>query len=303
VIAVSGKNWWVSTRSLIILILLEIAIGILISGQTVTMVCIVIIAVPVAVLLLLRPFYAYLIGLLLLPFWTITLTGGGQEIAGQVDFRFADVVFIMSGIGVAAKIAMDKEFKPLGSPLDISLILLFLWMGLSFFWSVSVSASLVDYTKKIYGLAIFYITLNVVRSRKDLNKVLLAWTVTGLVLALVGLHELFTTGLNLAEFIAGKTIKHWGEPVRASAFAENPNKLAFALGVSMLVAFTYYSVSRGRGNKIGVFVGIALMLVVFITTLSRTSWIAFAVTIVMLFLLSPRVRWPCFSLGFRHLPV
>jgi putative inorganic carbon (HCO3(-)) transporter len=283
-------------HKLIFFIVLEIAIGLTAIVLPLKIALILLLGLPVVLLLLLRPFYAYLLGIILLPIWTLTLTGA--EEAGKIDFRFADVAFILAAIGLLVKMALDKDFTFRGSSLDFPMVLFFAWMGISFIWATSFTASLVDFVKKLEGLAIFYLTVNFARRREDLNTILIVWIITGLVTSLFGLYELMTTGLKFAESLAVKVvITHWGEPVRTSAYAEGPNKLAFALGISLLLAFSYYGINKKPWTKRFIFLAIIVMLIVLISTLSRTGWIAFFLSLLFLFLVAPKTRKPVITLA------
>jgi len=280
-------------RNLILLIVLEIAIGLIAITLPLKYGLILLLGLPAVLILLLRPFHAYLLGIFLLPFWTITYSGA-QQVAGEVDFRFADIAFILAAMGLLVKMASEKDFTFQRSPLDLPFIFLFFWMGLSFLWGASFLASLIDLSKKIYGLVIFYLTLNVVRQRKDLNTVLIVWVITGFSMGALGLYELMTTGLQFAEKLAvsGTAVAHWGEPVRTSAYAENPNKLAFSLGICIYLTLSFYSINKKPLVKVFTFFTIILMLVILATTLSRIGLIAFSISLLFFFVLAPKIRKP-----------
>jgi hypothetical protein len=278
-------------HNLIFLIVLEIAIGLIAITLPLKYGLILLLGLPVVVILLLRPFYTYLLGIFLLPFWAITFTGA-QQVSGEVDFRFADIAFILAAIGLMIKMSTEKDFDIRKSPLDLPMILLFAWMALSFVWGTSFLASLIDLFKKIYGLAIFYLTLNIVRQRKDLNTVLIVWVITGLSMGVIGLYELMTTGLQFAEPLAETTIAHWGEPVRTSAYAENPNKLAFDLGICIYLTLAFYSINKKLLVKVFAFFTLILMLIVFASTLSRIGLIAFSLSLFFFLVVAPKIRKP-----------
>src|SRR4030043_1512160 len=97
-------------HNLIIFILLEIVLGLSAIVFPIKVVLILLLGLPVILILLLRPFYAYILGVILLPVWSITWTGA-EQIPEAVDFRFADIFFIVGVLGLMLKMASDRDFR------------------------------------------------------------------------------------------------------------------------------------------------------------------------------------------------
>src|SRR4030042_2759252 len=283
---------------LIIFLCLELVIGLSAIVLPIKIVLILVLGLPVILILLLRPFYAYILGVILLPVWSITWTGAAQ-IPEAVDIRFADILFIVGILGLILKMASDKDFQFAGSNIDFPLLLLFTWMGLSLSWTSDLTAGIIDSIKKIYGLTLFYLTVNLVRNRRNLDIILKVWILTGISWSTAAIIELVSIGLPKATNLVEKygVISHWGERVRSSAFAENPNKLGTILSFSLLIAFAQYAISQKRWIKRILFVIILVMFTGLIATLSRTTWAVFVFVSVLLFIWVKHIRKVTVALG------
>ena len=283
---------------LIIFLFLELALGLSAIVLPINIVLILLLGLPAILILLLRPFYAYILGVILLPVWDITWTGA-QQIPEAVDFRFADILFIVGVLGLMLKVALDKDFQFAGSNIDFPLLLLFTWMAVSLSWTFDLSAGIIDFIKKIYGLILFYLTVNLVRNKRNLDIVLKVWILTGIIWSIAAIIELVSMGLPQAVGLIEKhgIISHWGERVRSSAFAETPNKLGTILSFSLLIAFAQYAISQKRWSKIILFVAILVMLLALISTMSRTTWAAFFLISILLFIWVKNIRKLTFAFG------
>lgn len=285
-------------HNLIIFIFLEIALGLSAIVFPIKIVLILLLGLPAILILLLRPFYAYILGVILLPVWSITWTGAAQ-IPEAVDIRFADIFFIVGALGLMLKMASDRDFRFTGSNIDFPLLLLFTWMGLSLSWTSDLSAGIIDFIKKIYGLALFYLTVNLARNRRNIDIILKVWILTGIIWGLAAIIELVSIGLPKAASLIEKygVISHWGERVRSSALAETPNKLGTILGFSLLISFAQYAISQKRWSKIILFVAILVMLLALISTMSRTTWAAVFLSSILLFIWVKNIRKLTVALG------
>ncbi len=245
--------------------------------------------VPAVLYLVKNPKRSYYLGILLLPFWTVTITGETQ-VTGVPEFRWADVAFVIAGVGFVLKGLLERNLDFRTSHIEIPLFLLFLWMGASFFWSNSLSASSTELIRKTYGLVIFYLTLNFVRGPGDLNKVIGVWILAALIAALFSIHELFSEGLAGAlRVVARGQLEVWGKGVRSSAFFVTPNKLGLFLNIAVLLGITQYARTTKRFGKQAILLIEAVLLVAVICTLSRTSWVTLLLGSVLLTPLLPKM--------------
>lgn len=275
---------------LLLLVLTEVIVGLtaLIFPWKFVILCAILI--PIVPFLLHNPKHAYYLGILLMTFWTITFTGK-KQVMGVPEFRWADAAFIIAAMGFIYRGLAGRNLTFQKSGIEIPLFVLFLWMGLSFFWSPSFSASSIEFIRKSYGLTIFYLTLNFVGNRSDLDKVIKVWIVAALVAALFGLYELFSEGLKAAlQVIKQGEVTVWGRAVRSSAFFITPNKLGLFLNIGIILGLCQYVRTRNRLYKKFIVLSEVILFGALICTLSRTSWVTLTLGCLFLSAASPRIR-------------
>lgn len=241
---------------------------------------------PTCIFLLLNPFYAYLLGILLFPFWTITITGQAQ--AQGVDFRWADIAFIIAAIGWIYKGLLHKNLDLKKSPLDFPIFLIFLWMVLSFFWSKDLGISTYELLKKLYAFFVFYLTLNLINSRRKFDLALKTWIISGLIASFFGLYEMyFQAFAKLAgQLQPGAT----GWTLRSTAFFLTPNKLGYFLNLCIMLGLGQYAITKSALWKKFLFILIIIMFIVLVSTFSRTSYMTFVAGAFVMFLSSKETR-------------
>jgi O-antigen ligase len=251
---------------------------------------------PLCLFLLLRPFYAYLLGILLFPFWTITLTGKPQE-AG-FDLRWADAAFIIAAMGWLYNGLSNKKVSFKTTPLDFSIFLLFFWIGLSFFWSRNMEVSTYEFTKKLYAILVFYLTVNFVKTRQDFEVVLKIWVISGVIAALFGMYEMYAEAFPK---VTGQLIPDrgvWG--LRSTGFFLTPNKLGFFLSLSIMLGLCQYATTDSVLGRKFFLVSVFVMLIALVSTLSRTTYVTFISGALIMFLFSKGARKAltvCFVVG------
>lgn len=241
---------------------------------------------PMCLFILLKPLYGYLLGILLFPFWTITLTGRPQE-AG-FDLRWADAAFIIAAMGWIYNGLSRKTMSLRKTPLDLSILLLFFWMGCSFFWSRNVEVSAYEFTKKMYAFIVFYLTVNIVKSRQDFEMVLKTWVISGLIAALFGGYEMYVEAFPkvLGALIPGKG--EWA--LRSTGFFLTPNKLGFFLSLSIMLGLSQYVTAKSALWRRFVVVSVFVMFIVLVATLSRTTYVTFLVGALIMSVFSRQAR-------------
>lgn len=254
------------------IVLLEICLAAVGALFPIKPMIIIFIGIPLVFYLLSKPFHAYLLTILLLPFWEITLRGVG-DVEGQIDIRYtqiAAVIAVLSGLFnglITKKLHFEKNI------LHFPIAVLVGWMLLSFIWAVSVYLGIKEFLLILYGVVIFFLTINNVKDEKTLNTALKIWIIAGLLCALSGIVELITTTLPALKGLSSGTIKHWGEPIRISGLKEGPHRLGFLLNVCLMITVPQLIISGSRKYKLFLGFCIFSMLIVLINTMSRSTWI------------------------------
>ncbi len=253
-------------------ILLEITIGICSFILPLKVVVLLLLLPPIVVILMPNFLYAYLIGIFLLPVWSITLTGQ-PEVPGRADLRFSDALFFIAGLGWLVQGMINKRLEIKRSYLDLYLFVFFCWVFLSILWSPTFSGGIKEFLRKLNGLFIFYVTINVIRSRRDLDFAVIVWIIAGILAASLAAHELFT---GIWERVPETVITRRGG-LRAGALEVTANFLGFFLNTCLMMTISQFFLTKRSRYKILLFCCIIVMIPALISTLSRSSIMGFVI--------------------------
>lgn len=259
----------------IALVLVEIAIGICSFILPLKIAILLLLLPPVVFILARRFFYAYLIGIFLLPVWSITLTGQ-PEAPGRADLRFSDAFFFIAALGWLVQGIINKRLDIKRTYLDFVLIALFFWIFLSIIWSPTYLVGVKDFLRKLNGLFIFYLTVNLIKNRKDLNLTMIIFIIAGSGAALLAFHEIITKILQHIGGLSKAAISHWGW-LRATALKEGANRLGFFLNICLMITISQFLLMKKTKYRIILLTLIILMTSALIATLSRNSVIGFVI--------------------------
>ena len=230
------------------------------------------IAVPLVYYLFYNPFHAYLFALLMLPFWEVTLTGYG-EVKGEIDIRYTQIATAIALLSwfynglITKKLCFEKNF------LNFPLTILVLWMLFSFAWAVNLYLGIKEFLQIIYGVSVFFLTINNIKDEKTLNIVLKTWIVVGILCALSGMYELITITIPAVKKLSTGTITFWGPSVRVSAMKETPHRVGYVLNVCILIAVPQFIISQSKKFRLYILFYMCIGIVILICTMSRSTWI------------------------------
>jgi O-antigen ligase len=240
--------------------------------------------VPAVLLAIHHFFYVYLIGVFLLPVWTITLTGQA-EVPGQADLRFSDACFFVAGLGWIVRGMTKQRIGVQGSYLDVCLIAFAFWIFFSICWSPTLMVGGKEFLRKLNGLFIFYLTINLVRDERDLDLAVTVWLIAGALTAFAALYETVTDILERIAGITKRTATRWGW-LRATALKEGANRLGFFMNTCLMLSISRFFLASRRSRRGLLFVFIMIMVFAVISTLSRNSVMGFVVGATILFYLA-----------------
>jgi O-antigen ligase len=270
----------------IALVVLEMAIGVYCLIMPSKMAVLSLFLVPLAIVMMSNYFVAYLLGIFLLPVWTITLTGQ-TETAGQVDLRFSDACFMIAGLGWVARGMAKHEVTVKGSRLDFWLLTFFLWVFLSIWWCPSFDGGVKEFLRKLNGLFIFYLTINVVGNRRQLDLTLMTWIISGGLAAFLAVYEVFTDILYRAAGFSKGAIARWGF-LRTTALKEGANRLGFFMNSSLVLTLSRFYLQPGATSRLLPFILFVTMFFALLSTLSRNSVMGFVVGTMLLFYITKK---------------
>lgn len=268
------------------LIILEMALGVYCIVMPSTMAVLSLLLVPAVIIMMSNYFFAFLLGIFLLPVWSITLTGQA-EASGQVDLRFSDACFMIAGISWLANRMTKRHVGIRGSYVDPWLLAFMFWVFVSILWSPGLAIGGKEFLRKLNGVFIFYLTVNLVRNKRELDLTLLTWIISGGVAAFLALYEVFTEILQRLTGISKKTIMRWGF-LRASALKEGANRLGFFMNTCLIMTISHFFLQPRRRFRFFSVLLVVLMMFALMSTFSRNSVMGFVVGTAILFHITKR---------------
>jgi len=276
----------VSKWSLIVLAELAVGIIVLSPGYFVYLV----IGLPIAAALLFRYRYAYFLGIVLLPVWALTVTGQ-TETPGQIDLRVSDVLFMVAGLGWLIDGLRRRKLNIQGGGLEKPLFIFFVWVVFSLMWTPELSLGVKEVIRKLNGLFIFYLTINVVKRQKDLDALMTIWIIAGVVAAaMVGFQVVTEIWNRLANFSEMVGIR-WGG-FRAGGLQVTANSMGFFLNMALMITISrFLTVRKGRSQVLLLF-AMGFMMLALVATLSRNSILGFVWGCLVLLLILGRDAGP-----------
>ena len=226
-----------------------------------------------------RAEFSYFAFVFLLPFWDISLYQ-----VGWIDVRPADLAVVTMVIVYLKNFALHKEFHFQGTALALPIAIFAFWAVASIFWG-SPSAAAVPLVHFAYGLAIYFMTVNIIRDQESLKAATTVWILAGIIAALVALYQF--SAFSVTSF------SKFGQ-VRTGAFFVSHNRLANFLAVCVLMCFGRVLTVESRVASVTLVIAIGVMLTGLLTTLSRASVLGLAAGSIFFAFHAKRLRKPLF---------
>jgi O-antigen ligase/Tfp pilus assembly protein PilF len=175
--------------------------------------------------------------------------------------------------------ALDKErIKFSSSPLNLPILSFMVICVFSLFWSDSPFISLIELPLFLTGPILYFVVINNIYHKKQIDNILNAILIIGALLGIYGILQ-----------YQGIDFSFWGRNVgRLQIFGlfGNVNYFAEYLIVPLSIAVPLFFISNNRIKKVLLLIGILSMGITLIVTLTRGSYIAFAIALIfMVFLL------------------
>ena len=178
--------------------------------------------------------------------------------------------------------ALGKErIKLTPSPLNLPILSFMVICVFSLFWSDSPFITLIELPLFLAGPILYFVVINNINNKRQINHILTTILIIG---ALLGIYGIFQ--------YQGIDFSFWGRNVRRLqifGLFGNVNYFAEYLIVPLSIAVPLFFTSNNRIKKVLLLIGILSMGTTLIVTLTRGSYLAFAIALifmVFLFLLS-----------------
>jgi putative inorganic carbon (HCO3(-)) transporter len=245
-----------------------------------------IVGITVFVMAMLRPFLGYLLFSMVLPLQSEEFAL--VEIGGSV-IRIADVIALPVFLGwLLSACFINREGLPFRKTgLELPLFTFSFFVVLSAIWSASVTTSISKILQLIYGIILFYMTVDLIRTRKYLVHVLWAWIIGGLFLTGTTIYDALTSVKRATSPLTANslvTAEYLNYPLfLGMALILTTRSLRAKALVSMITAFCVFALiaTQARGPMLG-FGAALLFLVIALPDLRRLlRWIPTAATVAL----------------------
>jgi len=204
-----------------------------------------------------KPEVCYYGFILVLPFWDLSLYR-----AGFIDIRPADLMLICLLFMLFVGISRNRNIRIEGTVLAVPIVLLGMWLTLSLWWG-SISFGVTLLTHFCYGIAVYFVTVNVIKSEPLARSAINVWIMSGLLAGLIGCIEFCNAPLATFERIG---------QIRSAAFFGSENMLGNFLSVCILLTFGRVVAERNPWKKLMLIVFVGIMLGGLLSTFSRTAF-------------------------------
>jgi len=258
----NNKRVFYSNKILFIIslfIIIELLVG-LASFVLPPLVTVIFVLLPFALLAyIIKPAYCYYSFIILLPFWNISLYH-----IGIIDIRSADLLLICLFFAFLINAIIHKKTKIEGSVLAIPILSLGIWAFFSAFRGSTSGITLL--THFFYGVAIYFLTINVINSQKLARNAINVWIISGLIAALIGSIQFIKSPyINFERFIQ----------IRSSAFFVSQNMLGNFLSICILLTLGCLLIEDNRFKRFMLLSFVGIMLTGLLSTMSRTAFTGF----------------------------
>lgn len=201
---------------------------------------------------------------------------GLAPLEGALDFRGNSAVklatLVVGGI-LILKIIVNK--KKIVFDLTASLILVFLgWAFITILWSPDQSASLSSWISFALQGILYFLLINLVSSESDLKLALWGHVLGGMILA-----------IGVTNVMVGRDFLRSGDVLGLGI-----NMSSRLMGLSLVMAFLLYQLEKHALGKIVLFAAIVSTGVGVVVTLSRATWLALVLCLILVGFLAAFTR-------------
>ncbi|MDP8230593.1 MAG: O-antigen ligase family protein [Candidatus Gorgyraea atricola] len=171
------------------------------------------------------------------------------------------------------KMSVNREIRIKRTPLDIPIVLFLFVFIVSCFNSSYAYASIMEFTKLFTLASIFYLTINFVKTKEDIKKVLNAVLIVATAIALFG----------ILQYIGAVDRSWWAKENFLSATYVNHNHFAGLLELTIPLSIGMFLSERTLGKKSLYVYSTLILCVAFLLSMSRGGWLSLSIS--MLFMI------------------
>jgi len=223
-------------------------------------------------------FHGYVVFLILLPFWTVTLS----QFFGRVDIRPSDLVFLVVFLSFIIKGIISKKLLAQPNPIGPIVVVFLAWITLSFFWNASLIWGALQWGKIAFGAVVFILTYNIIDSRTKLAFVMKLTVAVSIVFALFGIYHFLMVGTKVVGKFAYEETVHWGirqGGLRAAPFQAHAHKFGAMMNYGIVIAICLFLSSKSKITRILAACSVPVMIIAVVVSFSRVSYVGLSVVL------------------------
>ena len=212
------------------------------------------------------------------------------------------LLFVLASIlSFGLKVLLDENFKFRYTPINAWIIVFMLIYAFSALASMSIATSLQIAMLVISFILFYFVIINSITSRKQLDIMQLLFVGIGLLIAIYGIYQYLFAGTFASSSFVDKEM-FTDITTRVSGTFDNPNVMGEYLLLVIPIALTYLWKSKGKLPKIIALISVGIMLISLALTYSRGCYLGIAAC-VGIFLLLINIKFIlAFLLGILAMP-
>ena len=172
--------------------------------------------------------------------------------------------------------ATQNELRILRTPFDLPLLGFVSWAGLSLLWAHNFYEGFEIWTNWGACLILFFLTVNLFKSERDIRRLLAVLLLTGTFVALLGICQ-YLFGVNWVP-----------QTVSPAATFANRNLAAQFMVMTIPLAVGFFLLSRKWGHVLWTVIAVGAVILFLFYTSTRSAWLAVTVEFLLLALLLGR---------------
>jgi len=192
------------------------------------------------------------------------------------EFTFEALV-IIGLMFWAIKIISREEIKFTSTPLNLPILSFIAICTLSLIWSNTFFTSLRELPHFLAGPLLYFVIVNNIRDEKQISRIISAVLVVGTALGIYGIFQYNDIDFSFWLPITGRA--------KVFGLCGNVGYFAGYLILPLSLAIPLFFASKNRNRKILLLIGILAMGTTLIITFTRSSYLAFGISLLFMFLL------------------
>ena len=216
-----------------------------------------------------KPWIGYLLLVCSLPFRSFSLAS-----VGTASIRISEVLFIMVAFALAVNVLVKTEIKIQRSQINLPLIFFSIWMLLSFLWLSDSISGIVQCSRVIFGILLFFLSIHVIESHQKFQHAINAWISVGFIIASITIYEFLISGFPYLAQHYKKVPTVFTQALRSSIFL-SPTLLASYLNLCIFLAIGKLLILKRTKQRVIIIGVIFVLFCALVFTFSRGGWAGF----------------------------